>query len=290
MPEINDSAHLLRKQYRDASNLNARIDLHKKFSTNTYDWFLWIFDHFDIPPIARVLELGCGPANLWQKNLYRIPEGWDITLSDLSPGMVDKAAANLADSTHPFHLQTINAQDIPFPDASFEAVIANHMLYHVPDRELALSEIRRVLRPGARFYATTVGEEHMAELRHLVAGVAGGEAHPLLGENRPDFTLENGTEQLSKWFKDVQVFVYEDNLIVTEAQPLVAYIRSMASLSGLEENINAEIAAFVHNEITQQGSIHITKASGKRVSRHRARTWIAGAIVRARIKCHAYGR
>ena len=136
MPELNDAAYLLRKQYRDASNLNARIDLHKLYSTNTYDWFHWIFDHFEIPAVARVLELGCGPANLWQKNLHRIPEGWDITLSDLSPGMVDKARENLADSAHPFHLQTINAQDIPFPDADFDAVIANHMLYHVPDREI----------------------------------------------------------------------------------------------------------------------------------------------------------
>ena len=262
MPELNDSAYLLRKQYRDASNLNARIALHKQFSTNTYDWFHWIFDHFDIPPVGRILELGCGPADLWRKNLHRISDNWDITLSDMSPGMVEKAQANLADSAHPFLFLRIDAQDIPLPDASFDAVIANHMLYHVPNRELALSEIRRTLKPGGGFYATTVGDGHMVELRQWVARFAGDTAHPLGGGNRPAFTLENGAEQLSPWFGDVQMFSYKDSLVVTEAEPLMAYIRSMSSLSELQEEINAEISAFVDNEITTRGSIYITKSSG----------------------------
>jgi len=262
MPELNDSAYLLSKQYRDASNLNARIALHKQFSTNTYDWFHWVFDHFDIPLVVRVLELGCGPANLWRKNLHRIPDGWDITLSDMSPGMMEKAQANLTDSVHPFLFLRIDAQDIPFPDTSFDAVIANHMLYHVPNRELALSEIRRTLKLGGRFYATTVGDGHMAELRQWVARFAGDKKHPLRGGNSPTFTLENGAEQLSNWFEDVQVFSYEDGLVVTETEPLMAYIRSMSSQSELEEESNAEISAFVDNEITTRGSIYITKSSG----------------------------
>ena len=269
MPNINDSTYLLKKQYRDDSNLNARIDLHRRFSTNSYDWFHWIFDHFDIPPAVRVLELGCGPADLWRKNLHRIPAGWDITLSDFSPGMVEKAQENLADSATHFHFQRINTQDIPYPDATFDVVIANHMLYHAPDRKLALSEIQRALKPGGRFYATTVGEGHMVELKQLVARFAGDAPHPediihpLASKvNRPTFTLESGAEQLSPYFEDVQVLIFEDNLVVTETEPLMAYIRSMSTHPDLEQEIYAEMLAFVDKEIAARGSILITKSSG----------------------------
>jgi ubiquinone/menaquinone biosynthesis C-methylase UbiE len=54
---------------------------------------------------------------------------------------------------------------IPLADGSMDAVIANHMLYHVSDRRRALAEIHRLLRPGGRLYATTNGLGHMAELR-----------------------------------------------------------------------------------------------------------------------------
>ena len=209
-----------------------------------------------------MLELGCGPADLWRKNLHRIPDGWDITLSDFSPGMLERAQANLADNAARCHFQRIDAQDIPFPDAGFDAVIANHMLYHVPDRTLALGEIRRVLKPGGRFYATTVGEGHMVELRQWVARFAEGEAHPWRKENLPTFTLENGAEQLAPWFEDVQVFIYEDGLIITETEPLAAYIRSMSTYRDLTDETCAEIAAFVEEEIAAQGSVQITKASG----------------------------
>ena len=91
MPQLSDQNYLLQQQYKDASNLNARVRLHARFSTNPYHWFLWIFDQFKIPGQARVLELGCGPADLWRMNLERIPPGWDITLSDFSSGMVDQA-------------------------------------------------------------------------------------------------------------------------------------------------------------------------------------------------------
>ena len=75
-------------QYRNASNLNARIDLHQRFSTNKYGWQRWIFDQLDLPLQCRILELGCGPGNLWLENLDRIPESWDIVLSDFSAGML----------------------------------------------------------------------------------------------------------------------------------------------------------------------------------------------------------
>ena len=155
-----------KEQYKDASNLDARIALHTRFSTAKTNWYRWLFDHFKLPPDARVLELGCGPAKLWRENLERVPH-WDVTLTDASPGMIEEARAYLEDAPRAFAYKVVDVQEIPFADASFDAVVAIHMLYHVPDQPRALAEIRRVLRPGGRFYASTNGRSHMHEIGDL---------------------------------------------------------------------------------------------------------------------------
>lgn len=63
----------LHRQYGDPTNLNARIALPERFSTNRSDLHRWLFDQLDFPPRARVLELGCGPGTLWTKHLDRVP-------------------------------------------------------------------------------------------------------------------------------------------------------------------------------------------------------------------------
>ena len=129
------------EQYRDASNLNARIALHELFSTNPHALPLWIFDQLEPPDDASILEIGCGTGNLWAENTKRIPEGWQITLTDASPGMICEAQQRLSGS-HSFRFQVANAQELPFADESFDAVIAAHMLYHVPDRDNAFSDTK----------------------------------------------------------------------------------------------------------------------------------------------------
>ena len=117
MPKMSDQEYLMSEQYRDASNLAARMQLHSHFSVNVYGWHQWVFDQLDLPPQSRILELGCGPAWLWRDNLDRIPEGWDITLSDFSPGMLRQAQSNLRDSQGCFDYSEIDAQSIPHEDA-----------------------------------------------------------------------------------------------------------------------------------------------------------------------------
>ncbi len=70
-----DRDYLLNEQYKDASNLSDRGDLHARFSTHPVEWMRWLFDQLDFPGDATLLELGCGPAWLWQKNLDRILRG-----------------------------------------------------------------------------------------------------------------------------------------------------------------------------------------------------------------------
>jgi ubiquinone/menaquinone biosynthesis C-methylase UbiE len=253
--------YLLTKQYNNSRNLKARIEIHERFSTNKYDWQRWVFDHFYVPATANVLELGCGPGELWVRNRDRIPDDWHITLSDFSAGMVQEAEQRLRYCGHTFIFKQVDAQAIPFDDAHFDAVIANHMLYHVPDRAKALSEIRRVLKPGGRFYAATNGETHMAELKTLV-----GEFNMVDIARWDSFTInsfrkENGREELSPWFNSVELHIYENGLLITEAEPLVAYVLSTPVGMGFNEEKTARFTALVQQRIDEQDAIAVTKST-----------------------------
>ncbi len=77
--KMQDPNYLLTDQYKDDTNLNARIRIHELYSTNKYGFHQWAFDHLKLPLDSKILELGCGPGQLWLKNLDRILQDWDIT-------------------------------------------------------------------------------------------------------------------------------------------------------------------------------------------------------------------
>ncbi|MGC9521652.1 MAG: class I SAM-dependent methyltransferase [Anaerolineae bacterium] len=214
---MEETQEAVRSQYATDQNLNARAALHAQFSTNPHGWHRWVFDHLtDLPGRAGVLELGCGPADLWNTNRDRVPDGWALILSDLSQGMVDAARQKLAAWQHNTPVfEVVDAQEIPYDDAAFDGVIANHMLYHVPDRHRALEEMRRVLKPQGKLYATTVGETHMRELWELVEPYE-PEILERVGQASHGFSLENGVEQLREVFTFVERYDYPDDLEVTE--------------------------------------------------------------------------
>lgn len=260
MSKFTDQNYLKTDQYKDSSNLDARVILHQRFSTNSYGWFKWVFDRvLTLPENAKILELGCGPGYLWKENIERIPAGWTITLSDLSAGMLDAAWRNLVVTGRAFQFKEIDAQSIPFEDETFDAVIANHMLYHVPDRPKAIAEIKRVLKPGGTLIATTVGENHMKEMNEWLSRVSAGKASGMFAL---PFVLENGAEQLQRFFNPVTLERYKDNLEITDVEPIMAYIRSGFSASDLLEDELMVLKQEIETELEEKGRILITKDSG----------------------------
>lgn len=265
MPDLSDQRYLKLEQYKDASHLNARIQLHQRFSTNSYGWFKWVFDQFDLPPEANILEIGCGSGKLWSENLDRIPTVWHLTLSDFSPGMVRDAKMNIGQKRNSFTYEVSNGMAVPFPKETFSAVIANHMLYHFPNRNKAIAEINRVLQPDGCFFASTIGENHLKELSQIMAGFdETGSNYYSPALNPGGFTLENGTLQLAPWFNPIEIRHYHDALVVTEAKPLVAYILSMIPQADIiaDDNFVAKLSLSINELINQHGSIYIQKSSG----------------------------
>ena len=260
MSKFTDQQYLKTDQYRDSSNLDARVVIHQRFSTNPYGWFNWVFDALaKLPENAKILELGCGPAYLWKDCADRIPPEWHITLSDLSSGMLDAAWRNLVVTGRNFKFEEIDAQSIPYENETFDAVIANHMLYHVPDRPKAIIEIKRVLKPGGRLIATTVGENHMKEMMDWFREVHISKSWESFANS---FTLESGLVQLKPFFSEITLSRYEDNLHITEIEPIMAYIHSGLRVSELSEEELAKLQLDLEKELKEKGKIFITKDSG----------------------------
>jgi SAM-dependent methyltransferase len=169
--------------------------------------------------------------------------------------MVDAAAAALGARAD---YAVADARSLPFGDESFDAVIANHVLFHLPERERALAEIRRVLRPGGTLVGTTVGRGHLQELRDLQAD----RENVFWSESPERFGLETAAPQLERFFVDVAIEPFPDSLAVTETEPLVDFVRSLQT-PGLDEDGLAAIEARVQREIDRSGSFHVTKAIGR---------------------------
>ncbi len=266
MSKVNDADYLRDSQYKDSRNLEARIELHSRYSTSAVGGWNSIFDHYvaGFGPDARILEIGCGTGLMWLRTHERIAPGWQITLTDFSAGMVEETRRNLsaAGLGQRFTVQQADAQTLPFPAASFDIVIANMMLYHVPDRPTAFGEIKRVLTKHGRLYAVTVGLKHLAEI-HQLAQAFERESGLTLGQWGRDlaaegfFTIESGEQELRGQFGPIEVHHFRSSLRVTDVEPLVAYL---LSTSPNPEAHRAPLTAFItHKMAASDGVIEIKK-------------------------------
>ncbi len=254
MNQMNDT-EAVKQQYATASNLSTRISIHDKYSTNKTGFGKWIFSNYTIDPGTRILELGCGTGDSWKGRESFIKNCSQLVLSDFSEGMVKHAAENVGKYNN-VEYKVIDIQDIPYADESFDIVIANMMLYHVPDIDKGLREVRRVLKKGGRFYTATYGEHGIVEYLSKVLSEYG--VKDTLNKN---FTLQNGQEILSRVFSNAQKLEYADSLAVTNTNDMVEYIYSMTSMTVLhtvpKQNILETLAAH-----TENGILHVPKEYG----------------------------
>ena len=64
MGNIND-INKVSEQYSTPQNLDIRISIHKKYSTNKLGFGNWIYNHYEFFDGCKILELGCGNGNMW---------------------------------------------------------------------------------------------------------------------------------------------------------------------------------------------------------------------------------
>jgi SAM-dependent methyltransferase len=98
---------------------------------------------------GHVLETAAGSGIVTRALLRSLPTGVSIVATDLNQAMLDHAAEKTPSNRVSW--QKADAQALPFPDGTFDAVVCQFGVMFFPDKQIAYSEARRVLKPGGRF-------------------------------------------------------------------------------------------------------------------------------------------
>jgi SAM-dependent methyltransferase len=133
----------------------------------------------------RVLEVGCGTGDFTEQ--VRRELGVELVAVDMSPRMVELTCARGTDA------RVADIQALPFGAGEFDCVLANRVLYHLPDLDLGLAEIARVLCAGGTLVAVTYSDRHLAELYEMLGRFPAPSS----------FSAENGARSLGRHFRTV---------------------------------------------------------------------------------------
>jgi ubiquinone/menaquinone biosynthesis C-methylase UbiE len=149
----------LRRQYATDYHLRVRQETHERYSVPPVNFPEWVISRAEWRGDEIVLDIGIGTGTYGKLLKKHLPHVRYIGM-DNAPGML---------RTHPERdsLTLADAQRLPFPNAKFDVVMANHMLYHVPDVDQTLREIRRVLKPDGMLMASTNSLQTMPEFQAL---------------------------------------------------------------------------------------------------------------------------
>lgn len=249
----------LKTQYQNAANISARIRLHREYSVNPKGWFPWLLEQCELHEGMRILEIGCGNGALWSENREWLPEHMQVVLSDKSDGMLRDVQRELGEDER-FSYERFDCNEIPYGEAAFDLVIANHVLFYCEDIPQVLSECKRVLRPNGQFLCSTYGRNHMKEITELVQRF---NKDIVLSADclYEHFGLENGAEILRTFFPKAEKHIYKDAIEIDEPEPLISYILSChGNQNQLLLDQYKEFCEFVSQQM--RGGFHITKEAG----------------------------
>jgi SAM-dependent methyltransferase len=289
---MHDKAQVRDHLYADPAKLGAREDLQRRFRVNSLPMADWELSLVDLSSVQQALDAGCGSGDFLLPLARRLaPQRATVIGLDLAEGSLGRARARVQAESLPVECVLGDVEALPFDDRSFDLVLANGMLYHVPNLEQAVAELRRVLRPGGTLLAATNGQDHMSELWQLVEqallriGVTPQRATERIEWGRAagalSFRLENGAQCLRRSFSDVHLERYPDELHVTEVEPLVAYLGSLWFVGQMFEGVAAteqeramlptqvldSIRVIVQERIVADGAVRISKDTGAFVAR-----------------------
>ena len=243
------------RQYATTANLAKRGSLHSRYGTG--NWFGWLAREMRLAPGERVLDIGCGPGWFWRSVRDAVPADLHLTLADASPAMV-KAAEDV-DGFASVTVERADAAALPYGDATFDSVVAMHMLYHLDEPQGALAEMRRVLRPEGRIFVTTAVPESMVGLGRLGAAAFGGSE---LDPAAAIVSLNDLEAWLADGFERVERADFADTYHVTEAADAVAFLLSMPPGNAAGPEAVDRLCDLLEREIATHGAIEVTWRPG----------------------------
>lgn len=257
------------KQYKENDNLQNRINIHK-YSTSKQEWFDWLYERINLKQGMKVLELGCGNGKLWESVIEKLPENITIYLTDNSEGMLQEAKQRLVqyDSIYQkkniqLYFQKLDAERDSISENGFDCIIANHMLYHISDKNRPdlLKKCREWLKDDGFFVASTVGETHFQELFGLVQNYNNKIQIPYWMKS--GFTLENGKNQLEQVFVTVTMEEQKNDLLVPNPDAVYDYIWSLpGNAKEILKKDSDNLKKLLYKQISEDKPFFIHKSTG----------------------------
>jgi len=233
--------------YAHAGNLKSRVSL--------YDHREPRIDPVDIaaglmPAGPRlVLDIGCGYGRYLKRLRADHPDAAVVGI-DAAPGMLTRVEPPI---------MVADAQAIPYPDGCADAVLAMHMLYHVPDIAKAVAEFRRILKPGGTLLVSTNAHDDMAEpyamWARAIRSVLGPDVF-LPGDEVVKFDSANAPSHLEAEFASVERFEERGTVSVPEPGPLMDYLASIRSYVDCDDAAFERIVAAAEQELDAHFAVH----------------------------------
>jgi SAM-dependent methyltransferase len=250
-----DPRYLREVAYADPSGLEARASLYDY----QQPWIDIIGEAIaTLEPVAgrTVGDVGCGNGR-YVAALRAA--GASVIGIDLSAGMLAGVPAPRSG------LIVADAQWLPLADASLDAVLMMHMLYHVPDPERAVREVTRVLRRGGRVLVATNGSRHLGEMNALWLpllerlGIRGNVQD--VGLVNPRLTAGSAQQLVGMHFREVNERWLRSAVVVTEPAPVISHAASTTGAHVVGEGrveLLRELEEAVDGQIRRDGEFRIT--------------------------------
>lgn len=260
-----DRSKKIRDHYASDESLVVRIRTHEIYTVPRVNFPEWVLDRITWLGIETVLDVGCGSASYTGPTRDRCSH---YIAADLSLGMLRNRELNGTDRLN------LDAIALPFRARSIDVILANHMLYHVPDLVATMIGFRRVLKPAGKLVAATNSDTFMHQINEIIddasLSLGGGR---LRNPSRKGFfwpfSLENGRDQLLAVFDQVTLHELHSELVFPRTDPVIAYIDSARELYRPHiknkvswQAILSEVERRVQEQIDAQGTFRVIKHNG----------------------------
>lgn len=265
-----DKEFLTKEEYGTDQHLSTRIRTHKQYTQPKRNFANWVLDHVPWRGAELVLDIGCGAGMYLEPVLARLTGGGRLLAGDISAGML----RDLSSKGVPAGAMLLNADAmcLPLTDQSCDVVMANHMLYHVPEIGRAVVEVKRVLRPAGFFLAVTNSNSTMQalldEINRAIAALGFDSEIPNANAEMK-FRLEDGADWIKPVFPNVQVSVLDSALVFPAAEPVLAYVDSLRGFYSSYlpkevrwENLLQQLSNQIEGIIDTAGEFRVPKTTG----------------------------
>jgi SAM-dependent methyltransferase len=218
-----DNPTLVRWEFASEERLEKRNEINRRLIEGLNAEELLFQSIAEVSP-ARVLEVGSGAGRMAQR--VRDELGSEVVAVDTSERMVELTRQRGIDA------RVADVTSLPFGDAQFDCVFAGWVLYHVLERDRAISECARVLRPGGRFTTATLADENMSDLWNFLGSPR---------ERSLTFSTVNGAEQLERHFAHVEAREAEGVVVFSTADDMRQFVAANITRAHLAASVPANL-------------------------------------------------